>query len=143
MSCASYMNNKTQELTESTQVYLPMLKPGTFYGMYDFGSDKKFNFAFTSIEKLKEFVKVGKRAGIFKGVSSEMVVFPCSIGQYYIMKDKDPILPDLSVDTDPNYEAIKNLFIGDSSRENIKATMTEDATTEYWHIKKSKRNLVQ
>lgn len=135
------MTLKDDEPIDDLHVFLPMIKPGSFVGMYSFQTSQKFNFAFTSTEKMKEFIRLGRDLNLFHSIGSTFLAFPCTIKEYMEMKERDPHLPLLAIDPDPNPEVLQNIFVGDSGKENVKvARIKKDNLLEIYLVKKEPKS---
>ena len=128
------------ELIEGLKIYLPMTDSGSFLGMHVLAIGQKFNFAFTSVDKLRKFIQLGKSLNIFKTIGSQISVFQCSVEEYEQMREKDQKLPLISIDTEASPEVFQNIFVGESSKENIKITQITKENLEICFVKKTPRS---
>ena len=127
------------ECIDGLKVYLPMTDSGSFLGTHVLALGQKFNFAFTSVDKLKTFIQLGESLNIFKTIGSRVGVFQCSVEEYGQMQEEDPKLPFITIDTEADPEVFQNLFVGDSSKENIKVTHITKENLDFYFVKKESK----
>lgn len=86
---------------EDTVIYLP-LNPERrgIAGIYDYGARRAINFAFTSADKGKAFLKKAREVGI-PGFAEIDALVPSTVGEFFRWKEEGKIVGELVIDHPP------------------------------------------
>lgn len=121
------------EYTENTEILLLTAENRKgFLGMIDFATGKKFTWAFTSQEKAKEFIVLGRNKGYLKDTN---ILYRCTIDEF-LDKEKQSHLT-----IDPNGKEVWDYagWCGDATKEDIKVVKYPQGDTDIYLVEKTKR----
>jgi hypothetical protein len=105
------------QYASDTQIFALANAAGSFARFVELTTGKQLAYAFTSVDKAKEFLRVMRSRDLLNDINR---LFPCTLAEWFDWQPKKN-WPDLAIDADAHAIVEHPLFVAaDSSKHNIR-----------------------